>query len=120
MATWPTTLPGPISEGYGISPVDPVVRTDMEVGAPRARRRSHARNDRVEVTWFFSEDEFQTFRDWFDDGAAGAAAGAAWFYVDLKIGGGGMETVEARFSGIWKAGYVPSDHWRVTATLEVR
>ena len=35
MATWPTTLPAPMAQGYGIDPVDPVIRTDMEVGAAR-------------------------------------------------------------------------------------
>lgn len=121
MAAWPTSLPQPIADGYRLAPEDPVIRTDMEVGAPRARRRTSARNDRVEVKWLFTDAQFVIFRDWFDDAAAGASGGAAWFNVRLKIGTGGMADVEARFAGIWKSAdhYAP-DIWVVTATLEIR
>lgn len=118
MAAWPTALPQPIADGYRLAPEDPVIRTDMEVGAPRSRRRTHARNDRVEVKWLFTDAQFLAFRTWFDDDAAG---GAAWFNVRLKVGTGGMADVEARFAGIWKsADHIAPDLWVVTATLEVR
>lgn len=121
MATWPTTLPQPISDGYGITPEDPTIRTDMEVGAARTRRRTRARNDRVDVRWLFTDAQFVIFRDWFDDDAAGAAGGSAWFYIRLNIGTGGVQTVEARFVGIFKRGdFTPPDVWQVSATLEIR
>lgn len=120
MATWPSTLPAPMAQGYGIDPVDPVIRTDMEVGAVRARRRTAARQDRVAVTWAFSDTELETFRDWFDDDATGAAGGSAWFYIGLRIGNGGSTTEEARFTGSWRASFMGAGRWQVNATLEVR
>lgn len=120
MATWPTTLPAPMAQGYSIDPIDPVIRTDMEVGAVRARRRSAARQDKVGVAWAFSDTQLQTFREWFDDDATGAAGGSAWFYIALKVGKGGSTTEEARFTGPFKAAFLGGDRWQVTATLEVR
>lgn len=119
MSTWPTTLPPPSVSGYGLQPVDPTVRTDMEFGATRARRRSHARADRVTVSWLFTDSEMQTFRQWFDDDA-GAAGGAAWFNIDLPTGNGGITTVEARFAQVFEGELKKGLHWIVRATLEVR
>ena len=64
MATWPTTLPRPLVAGYAIAPVDANVRTDMEAGTPRVRRRSAARNDQVSVTWRFSDVQMAGLVRW--------------------------------------------------------
>ena len=78
MATWLTTLPRPQVAGYAIAPVDVTVRTDMEAGLPRVRRRSAARNDQVSVAWRFTDAQMATFRAWFDGDCAN---GASWFTV---------------------------------------
>lgn len=121
MATWPTTLPLPNASGYAVSPVDPAVRTDMEAGAARVRRRTRARNDRVTVSWTFSDLQLGLYRDWFDD-TAGAAGGSAWFSVSLALGGGGMKAVTARFvNGPGKFSVLGGRlRWSVSAELEVR
>ena len=73
----------------------------------------------VPVQWSLSDAQMRDFREWFaaQDGANG---GAAWFSMPLLMGTGGFVTVEARFSGPWKAGYVPHMRWSVSANLEVR
>lgn len=119
MATWPATLPAAKADGYALAPVDPCLRTDMEVGAPRTRRHTAARNDRVNVGWVMTDAQFVSFRAWFES-ATQAAGGAVWFSIPLAIGAGGVQTVEARFTAIWQAGRVAKDIWSVTATLEVR
>jgi hypothetical protein len=74
MATWPATLPPPEKPGYQIAPTDPAIRTEMEVGLPRTRRRSAARDDRITVSWKFTDAQMQTFRTFFNgDGQGGAA-----------------------------------------------
>lgn len=120
MAVFPSTLPLPRADNYAINPVDPVVRTDMEVGATRARRRTAARNDKITLYWVFSDAQFKTFRDWFDDGATGAAGGSAWFTVDLAVGDVGIDNVEARFAKVFKAEMVQVMRWKVSAEVEVR
>ena len=119
MATWPATLPAPLLPGYQLAPIDPVSRTDMESGAPRARRRTYARNDRLQVSWIFNDTQMAAFRTWFESDAE-AAGGAAWFYVKLRIGKTGATTEEARFTGPWQASLAGYNVWHVTAPIEVR
>ena len=120
MASWPTTLPLPLAAGYQLNPGDQTIRTDMEVGSARVRRRSFARNDRVAVSWLMSETQLDTLRDWFDDATTGVAGGSAWFTVALAVGTGSRTaSVEARFVGPFTAA-ADQQYWRVTATLEVR
>lgn len=63
---WPDTLPGPSAPGFGLSPVDPSIRTAMEVGAQRTRRRTLSRLDRVTMEWRFKDTEMAAFRNWYD------------------------------------------------------
>lgn len=67
MRRWPDTLPGIIRPGYQLQPVDPALRTDMEVGARRLRRLTRARRDMVAVAWLFDDDQMAAFRAWFGD-----------------------------------------------------
>ncbi|MDT3708176.1 MAG: hypothetical protein ROZ09_15245 [Thiobacillus sp.] len=119
MATWPTTLPSPEKDGYQITPMAQTIRTEMETGMPRVRRRSAARMDQVTVAWKFTDAQMQIFRTWFNS-ATDAAGGASWFTIDLAVGETGVEPVEARFSGEWTADMLAGINWRVSAKLEVR
>lgn len=116
MATWPSALPAPTMAAYTLAPVDPVIRTDMEFGAPRARRRTAARQDTISVAWSLSDVEMSYFRDFVDLDIDG---GAAWFNITLLDGYGGLNAVEARFKSIFNAG-LEVDRWRVTGALEIR
>lgn len=115
MPAYPGSLPVPLVEGYALNPVDQTVRTEMEAGAARVRRRTFARNDVVDVAFIFTGGEFAAFRTWFEGDAGG---GSAWFDMPLDVGAG-MATEEVRFKGAWKSQRVQL-HWRVTAQLEVR
>lgn len=119
MATWPTGLPLPLTSGYVIAPKDQTLRTDMESGASRVRRRSVARNDQVTVQFVFTDAQLATFRAWFDNAAEGAG-GAAWFTIRLPIGTGGFSVVEARFLGPVKANAAGGLIWSISGELEVR
>ena len=111
--------PVPLVEGYALNPVDPVIRSEMESGPPRARRTSYARNDKINVSWLMTDATFAAFRVWFDSDE-GAGGGAAWFNMDLPVGEYGFRTVEARFASIWQAAPNGTLRWKVTATLELR
>lgn len=67
MRAWPDTLPGPSKPGYKLRPVDPALRTEMEIGPKRVRRLTRARRDMVDVQWRFSDAEMVAFRAWFGD-----------------------------------------------------
>lgn len=119
MATYPTTLPRPVARGYSLTPVDPVARTDMDVGASRCRRRTAARNDKVKLAWLFTDTQMAGFRSWFDDPTE-ADGGASWFSINLPIGTGGTVAVEAKFAAIYEATRNAGLSWNVTAELEIR
>ena len=119
MATWPATLPYPKSDGYTLSPLDQTIRTDMEFGPARARRRSMAKNDKLGVSWLFNDAQMAIFRAWYDSDTD-AGGGANWFDVSVKTGEGGISAKVCRFSGIWNATLQSGGFWLVTASLEVR
>lgn len=120
MATWPTTLPATLVDGYTLNPQDQTIRTDMESGNARVRRRSAARVDTVDAGWLFSQSQMLIFRAWFENNSTGAAGGAAWFSIDLPTGTGAVASISARFSGAFSAVLVSSTTWKVSAKLETR
>ena len=119
MATWPATLPAPNLSGYQLTPTDQSLRTEMESGAARSRRRSYARLDRVQVGLILSDAQMDIFRTWFENDAE-AAGGSAWFDISLRIGNTGATAQSARFIGSFQANLLKSDKWAVSAQWEVR
>ncbi len=120
MATWPASLPLPTVARYSLEPLDQTIRTDMEVGAARVRRRTVAPLDMIDVRWVFTLSQMAEFRTWHKDGSTGAAGGAAWFTIGLQTGDGGVASREARFVNAFRASLVSATVWEVTTKLEVR
>lgn len=120
MAAYPSSLPAPLARAYKLEPVDQTVRTDMEMGAAKVRRRTAARNDHIGLAFQFSDAGMASFRSWFDNATTGADGGAAWFTIDIRTGDGGLVNHEARFVGPFRADYLAADQWAVSATVEVR
>jgi hypothetical protein len=123
--TWPDTLPLPTFGGYGVEPVDSILRTEMESGPARQRRRYTQTPTRMPVRWRFTAWEFALFESWFKHKAK---EGGEWFSINL-LGGLGMVPHEARFVGRGSSPYRatptrggPGDgaRWVVTSALEVR
>lgn len=119
MSTWPATLPRPTPSGYSIKPVDQTIRTDMEGGSARVRRRTSSRNDKVSVVWEMTDDQLAIFRTWFDNPSE-AAGGSAWFTNSLALGTTGVVTCETRFTGPPSIQADGPITWSVSAELEVR
>lgn len=65
---WPDTLPTASMPGFGLSPVDQSIRSNMEIGAQRVRRRTTARFDRVTMDWRFTPFQMDAFRTWYEGG----------------------------------------------------
>jgi hypothetical protein len=119
MPTWPATLPVPLRSGYAINPYAQTVRTDMEAGAARSRRRTSARLDTIPCGVVLNDTEMAAFRLFVDGTISG---GASWFDISLPVGDGGLSAVEARMVGEFKAQLAEGsrDVWNVSMTLEVR
>ena len=100
MGSWPSTLPSPQYAGYAISPVDKVVRSEMDGGNTKSRKRFTSAPDKISCSVQLTHEQFMEFRTWYES-ATGANGGAAWFTVKLFTGVGSYsveQDVEARFS----------------------
>ena len=118
--SWPNRLPLPTFEGTSLEPQDSCLRTEMEAGPARQRRRFTQAPTRMPVRWRFRDVDFATFEAWFK---LKVGSGAIWFSITL-LGGTGLATHEARFLGQGGVPYkaVPSRGgiWIVTSVLEIR
>ena len=113
--TYPAALPAPAAEGYGIEPIDPVIRTDMDAGPIRARRRYTNAPSRVSVTWVLTRQQFAVFEAWHKHTLQD---GAASFSCPMDNGQGVTTWSGVRFAEMWKAQRLSPNSWRVQATLE--
>ena len=117
MATFPTTLPLPLSNGHDVQPISQTIKTAMDRGNARVRRRTRSRAENKTLPWKFSLAEYDEFVAWLydDDGGAGGAAWASFILNGVSC--------SIRFSGD-----PPYDgkltmgglYWLVTAKVEVR
>lgn len=116
METWPlSSLPYP-STDYSGSVDAGVLRTKMDSGKARQRRKTVSELATISVKWEFSDDEMSIFRAWH---AEKLNLGVDWFNIDLPFGGG-LETQQARFvQGNFSPTYTAHLYWEVTASLEV-
>jgi len=115
MATYPSTIPAPTLEAYGITPVDGVARSGFVNGRRTQRQRVASPNAVVGVRWVFSRPEFAVFEAWHRHTARD---GAAWFDISLR-NGQGATTCSAKFERIWEAAAAGAN-FIVTAALRVR
>ena len=116
IVSWPENLPLPSIEGYGVHPGEAILRTEMEAGPARQRRRFTQVPSRISARWSFRRDQFALFEAWY---RWRAREGGAWFEIDL-LGGIGMSVHEARFARQFNASVVRGNRWQVTSELEIR
>jgi hypothetical protein len=118
MFTWPTVnFPKP-DVSFGTSTGSSVIRTKMDSGRIRQRKRFD-RNFRVAtVSWRLSDYEYGVFQSMYKNSVSN---GADWFYIELALGNGEstLQTYTARFQAdSYSAKYTGFMYWRVTAKLE--
>ena len=114
--TFPTTLPKPSMSQYSLTPVNNVIRTEMESGPARTRRRYISVPTDVSVTWTLTRAELASFQTFYREAIYD---GAGWFLMPVVMGDGeALRT--ARFKEPYRAETVANEHvWQVSATLEV-
>jgi len=114
--TWPATLPLPTIEGYSLRPSETILRTEMEAGPARQRRRFTQAPTRIAVRWLMRREQFAVFEAWY---RWRAKEGGQWFQIDL-LGGVGLTTHEARFTRQFDARLKGGILWEITSELEIR
>ena len=113
---WPDRLPLPTIDGYGIRPGEAILRTEMEAGPARQRRRYTQVPSRITVRWVLRREQFALFEAWY---RWTAKEGGEWFEIDLN-GGLGLLPQEARFTRQFEARIVAGILWEVRSELEIR
>ena len=118
MATesWPAFLPQfPIDNPYTLTLATGVIRTSMESGIARQRRRFEGAPSTLSPVWEMTGDQADLFKSWLEHKAA---FGAAYFNISLILDNVPTE-VEARIIGQPSFTYVAHDAWHVSVPLEV-
>ena len=113
---FPEKLPYPTTEGYAIKPGEAIVRTDMEAGPARQRRRYTQTPSKISVRWVMNREQFSLFEAWYK---YYAKEGAEWFNITL-LGGLGLMEQEARFTQQFEAKLLNGYLWEITSELEIR
>lgn len=116
MATWPVTLPRPLLSGYGVEPVQAFIRTEMEAGPARQRKRFTQTPNDVQASWKFKPGEMQDFLDFYADEIN---LGTDYFTCELDLGYG-LQSYTVRFTAAPKRQALPGMNWNVSGRLEVR
>lgn len=113
--TFPITLPNVLMTDYGFTPVKTSIRTEMETGLARVRRRFIANPVDFDVRWKFSLAELGIFEKFYRDELM---SGTAWFNIKL-VNGAGETTYLARFKEPYSVKPEAREHyWSVSAKLE--
>lgn len=116
MEQYPTILPKPMRDDYGIQPGEAVARTPMESGMARQRRRYMDVPATIPVVWKLTNGQMGLFDSWY---VRKAREGASFFTIEL-LSPLGMSAHEARFKKPYKAEPISGLYWKVTAELEIR
>lgn len=111
---YPTALPLPLRDGYGLDKVNRIRSTDMDVGRGVQRWEFDDAPEFPSVSWIFTEAESRLFNAWVNQ-----VAKAGWFTIRL-LTDMGFDDVKARFkSSPSRADLVARFAWKWTATLEI-
>ena len=113
---FPQYLPYPTVESYSIKPGEAIIRTDMEAGPARQRRRYTQTPTKISVRWLMNPEQFCIFEAWYK---YFATEGGVWFVITL-LGGIGLSSQEARFTQQFEAKLLNGYLWEITSELEIR
>lgn len=125
MATlsWPASLPAyPMLASYVSKADSGIIRTQMESGLARQRKRPGTPTSRVTVQWAMTGSQAALMKAW---AVEKAANGAAWFNINLNLDNG-VRSFEARFTAdltyrLQSASAIDGQQrWVVSAEIEVK
>ena len=115
---FPDILPCPFINGYSYSKKNAFIRTQMDSGRARHRRRYKTVADHVNVTWIMDNEQLSIFEGFFN---YETCYGAGWFITGLG-NGLGINCVKARFTNPetpYQVNHINNSAlWSVTAMLE--
>lgn len=115
MIKFPAILPAP-SQEFSITPDTNMVRTNMESGRTRQRKKNTQRFYSAQVTWQFDDMEFSAFKGFL---YYEAQDGASWFEANLFTGESLTLHKMRLVNGQYTASYTTWGGWAVSATVDL-
>lgn len=113
---FPVDLPCPLKEEYDLNTVQTFLRTEMQSGRAKQRRRFSDVPTMANVKWHFQGNEAAVFEIWFKEAIHD---GADWFNINLVTPLGEMPYV-CRFVSMYKGPtMIGALKWRISAQLEI-
>lgn len=117
MISYPSQLPRPLIDSYKLNTTNPLMRSEMNSGRARQRRKFTSVPTTVKVRWNMDRLQAGFFEAWY---ARTLLDGAEWFVCELETTAGFQE-YECRFTGIYDGPEkVQVLRWEFSATLELR
>lgn len=114
LVSWPDLLPAPLASGYGYQAQASFIRTNMDSGLARQRRRFVRIPSTVSVSWIFTQEQLALFEGFvhYD-----ITDGADWFYAEIA-NGQDLQSVSARMIGAPKVDLIEPGIWHVSVQME--
>ena len=114
MATFPTTLPKPTQSDYQENRQSQLIRSQMDTGPAKIRRRFTANSAEYSVSWEFTGSQLSTFETFFNSTIDGGSVEFTWVQPRTDA------SVTARFvDGVYSVSSLGHDLYRVSSKLEV-
>jgi hypothetical protein len=113
MATWPGTLPAkPLDEGYSEDVPNTLVRTEMDAGPAKVRRRFTAGVRKFNVSFILTTAQIATLDTFFVTDTNAGADQFTWDHPRTEVTG------SFRFISPPKYSSAGGTHWKVSFQLE--
>ena len=114
--SWPSLLPEGQISNYGYQRQDMVIRTEMDTGYTRMRRRFSDAPATASISWVMTGPQFAYFEGWYLHTIEG---GASAFTTSINVGAGGCVSHECRFLSPYSVELIRDDLYRISASLMV-
>lgn len=118
MIEYPSYLPGPMLAGYTLNQQSNLLRSNLDSGQARVRRRFKRVPTIIASTWLFSSEQAALFEEFIENELLGAVA---WFELPIKTPVG-IQTAALRFveSPLEACSPAGMTRWQYKAKIEVQ
>jgi len=118
MIKYPNFLPGPLLAGYTLNQQSNLLRSEMDSGQARSRRRFKNVPSIISSTWMFTSEQAGLFEAFIEYGLTG---GTAWFEVPIKTAAG-IKTGQLRFvsNPLENCKTLSPTRWQYSAKIELK
>lgn len=118
MIKYPSFLPGPLLAGYALNKKTNLLRTKMDSGQERVRRRFVNTPTIMPSTWMFNAQDAVTFEGFVEHALLG---GVVWFELQIKTPLG-IEYKQVRFitSPLEDCSPLSIEQWQYKASIEMK